>query len=107
MADLRTLGKIAPTTAGTPVQCTTDNTIRASEIIVSQIAGTAGKTCFGRAGLNRTTLTGVIKQFIPPNAGGFLDTLEFEAEGNGLRLSDYWVDSDNNNEGVLVAYVVS
>lgn len=106
MAEVKSLGKIAPTAGGTPVRCTTDETIRASEIIVSQIAGTTGKTCFGRQGLNRTTLAGVIKQFIAPGASGFLDTLEVEADGNGLRLSDYWVDADNNNEGVLIAYVI-
>ena len=103
---VKSLGKIAPATAGTPVQCTTDRTIAAKVIFVSQVPATTGATYFGRSGMVKSTLVGVIKAFLPPGASGFTDTLQIESDGgNPLSLADYWVDAANNSEGLIIAYL--
>jgi hypothetical protein len=103
---VKTLGKIAPSSAGTPVQCTTDRTIVAQKLLVSQIPGTSGNTFFGRSTLTKATYVGVIKGFLPATgANGFTDTLEIDADGgNPICLADYWVDADTNGQGLLIAY---
>ena len=103
---IKTLGKIAPSSAGTPVQCTTDRTIVAQTILVSQIPATTGVTYFGRSGLVRASYANVIKGFLAPGASGFTDTLQIDApQGNPFVLADYWVDAAVNSEGLVVAYV--
>ncbi len=102
------LGKVAPATAGTPKQITTDTTIKANRIVFAQIPATTGKAFVGVSGLNRSTLAGALRAFLPPGASGFTDDFEVEAEsGNALTVADYYVDADNNNEGVIVSYYQS
>jgi hypothetical protein len=103
------LGKIAPATAGTPQRLTSDTTITASKIILSQVAGTTGTTIFGLYGsLNRSTLAGGIKQFLAPGASGFLDFIEITPANGGrtITVADYAVDAANNGEGLLISYEV-
>lgn len=103
---IKSLGKIAPSAAGTPVQCTADRTIVAQKIFVAQIPGTSGITYFGRSTLVKATLVGCIKAFLAPGASGFTDTLEIDVDGgNALYPADYWVDAANNNEGLIISYL--
>ena len=103
---VKSLGKIAPSSAGTPVQCTADRTIVASKIYVAQIPGTTGLTYFGRSNLVKATLVGCIKAFLAPGASGFTDTLTIESPGgDALYPADYWVDAATNSEGLLIAYL--
>lgn len=107
-------GKIAPATAGTPVQLsapaagTSSNGLVAC-ILVAQIGGTTGATYFGRVGLNRTTLAGVIFPFLAPGASGFINVQEIgDQDGpNVVNPLDYAVDAANNNEGMLITYIVA
>lgn len=107
--EVKSLGKIAPSTAGTPVRITADESLRAHRLIISQIAGTTGKVVAGLSGLNRTTLASAVKQFLPPGANGGTDVFILESPGvtNQIRVSDFWVDADNNSEGVIVSYTVA
>lgn len=107
--EVYSLGKIAPTTPGTPVQLTTDDTIKAQAVFASQIGGTTGRVLLGRVGLNKTTLAGCIKPFLPPSASGFLDSFEVAADdrSNCIQLSKYVVDADVANEGLVISYVVA
>ena len=103
---VKSLGKIAPSAAGTPVQCTADRTIVAQKIYVSQVPGTTGITYFGRSNLVKATLVGCVKAFLPPGASGFIDLFEIDADGgNPLYPADYWVDAATNSEGLIVAYL--
>ena len=106
--EIYSLGKIAPTTPGTPVQLTTDDTIKAQAVFASQIGGTTGRVLLGRTGLNKATLAGCIKPFLPPSASGWLDSFAIEAESNSncIQLSKYVVDADVANEGLVISYTV-
>jgi hypothetical protein len=108
MANILSLGKVPVPTPGTPVALSSDPTVHCAKIILSQVPGATGKTYFGKAGLSKSTLAGVVGAFLPPAATGLLDTREIAAEedgGNPLRLSDYAVDADTAGEGILVSYV--
>ncbi len=101
------LGKIAVTTAGTPVQILAAGA-KCAAIIVAAIGGTTGKMYFGTSTVNKTTLAGAIKEFLPSAASGFADSIIIDntEDGNPLQMSDYWLDSTVNGEGLLVSYVI-
>ncbi len=101
------LGKIVVTTAGTPVQVLATGA-KCAAIIVAATAGTTGKVYFGTSTVNKTTLAGAIKEFLPSAATGFADSLTIDntETGNPLQMSDYWLDSTVNGEGLLVSYVI-
>lgn len=99
------LGKIAVTTAGTPVRVTATAT-PCYGLIVTPVAGNAGATHFGVSGLTKATLVGVIKTFLKPGATGVQDHLQITApEGNPLNAADFWVDAETNGDALLVSYV--
>jgi len=61
--------------------------------------------------MNRTTGVGVIKEFQPiTETGGIADELILEAPVVGshatFRLSDFFIDADVANEGLLVSYFI-
>jgi hypothetical protein len=102
------LGKIAVTTAGTPVPVTATKTL-CNQIVVSVLAANTGKTYFGTAALVKSTFVGVVVQFLIPPATGAAATfiLRPEEGGNQLNAADFWVDADVNGEGLLVTAVQS
>ena len=104
--EFTSLGKIGVPTPGTPVPLTADASIRAACIIVCQIGGTTGRVLFGKAGLNKTSLAGAIRTFLPAGASGLLDHIEIHSHGAGNRLqpSEFVIDADTAGEGVLVSY---
>lgn len=106
--EVYSLGKIAPITPGTPVPLTADPTIKCQAFFVSQVGGTTGRVLLGRNGLNKGTLAGCIKPFLPPSAAGFLDSFSVEAESNSncIQLSQYCCDADVANEGLVISYTV-
>ena len=106
-------GLIRVTTPGTPVRITADDSIRAALIVVRTVPGFTGKTYLGVQGMdkNAALLPGVMRvlseppsfgpqdgEVLPPSSGG---------QANVLRPSDYWVDADIANEGVMVSYYVA
>jgi hypothetical protein len=101
------LGKITPT-PGTPKQLTTDSTIFANRIVVTQPPTGTGNNYFGTSTLNKTTLVGLLKAFLPAGASGFVDehVVESEDNSNTLRVSDFYVDADNASNGLVAYYVV-
>ena len=103
------LGKIPVAAAGTPVQITTDSTLRANRIRFAVVIGQTGRIYLGAAGMNKTTGAGVIKEFWPTGAGGAIADAWEVADGSGsntLRLSDFWVDAGTSGEGLMVSYCV-
>jgi hypothetical protein len=103
----KSLGKISVPTPGTPVQVTTNKTIRANRIRFQNVIGETGHTFLGVSGLTKATFVGVIKDFWPTGAGGGVaDSLEIEsADGCDLLVpAEYFVDANNAAEGLIVSY---
>src|SRR5712692_6870314 len=100
------LGRVNVATPGTPVQLSTDTTLRASKIFFQVIPGLTGKGYIGKSGMVRATLANVIRVLWPNTAGGFSDSffLESNQDADSLNLSEYYVDMDVAGEGLLVTY---
>lgn len=102
-------GKIAPATAGTPVALTAPSTgfPLVAAILIAQIAGTSGNVYFGLTSLNKTSRAGVIREFLPAGASGFLDSevIGDPCGENKLDPTKYGVDADTNAQGMLVSYI--
>ena len=107
----RPLGLIQVPTPGAPVRVTTDESLRAIQILVKTVPGFTGKTYFGVAGMdkNSPTKTGVIRVLAEPSAAGGQDGEAIPPSlghyGNALRVADYYVDADVVDEGILVTYI--
>jgi len=103
------LGKVSTPSAGSPVQLTTDPTVRASKILFVTIPGFAGNIYVGGANMNTATLEGVLIKFNRPGAVGQPDHFAIDTPrgGNSLVVSDYWVAASVAGGGVLVTYFQS
>jgi hypothetical protein len=104
--NVTTLGRVNVATPGTPVPLTTDATLRACKIFFQVIPGLTGKGYIGRSGLNRTTLSGVVRVLWPNTSGGLSDSffLELGQDSDVLNLASYYIDMDVAAEGLLVSY---
>lgn len=117
-AALFSLGKITVPAAGTPVNVPVPvlpgagpavpplSTVHA--FVVEVLAGNTGKIYIGVAGMNKTTLVGVIVVLPVPTAN-LIPTfsVSLTAAANALSLSDLWIDADTNGEGVLISGVIA
>jgi hypothetical protein len=104
------LGKIAVTTAGTPVPLST-SPLLCWKVRVQALVGETGKVYLGDTTMTAGTAnTGVIKQFWPTGGGGGVaDSIEITApqdSGNVLDLSRFRLDAQVSGEGALVTYWV-
>jgi len=100
------LGIVTVAVAGTPVPLGVDPHLRACTIVVATIPGLTGNIFFGGAGLNQSTLSGVMFKFNPPAVPGQPEhfILQSQDASNSLRISDYFLDATVNGEGALVTY---
>jgi len=101
-------GKIAVTTAGTPVQLPALSG-GACRIRIANIIGETGHIYVGKAALVKATFVNVIADLWPTGAGGAkADVLEMESEegADTLHPEDYWLDAGVSGEGALVTYWV-
>jgi hypothetical protein len=103
----RSLGKTAVPTPGTPVRVTSDTSIRAHRFRFAVAIGETGRVFLGVAGMNKASGAGVVKEFWPTGAGGGVaDELVLESAAGELRPSDYYVDANTADEGLIIAYWV-
>jgi hypothetical protein len=73
---------------------------------VQVVAGLTGKMYVGVPGMNKNTLTGVIKELWPNQAGGVDDSWEVwsSTDVESLDLSQYVIDAAVAGEGLIVSY---
>ena len=108
---VKSLGLIRVPTPGTPVQVTTDDSVRASQILVRIVPGFTGRTYLGVAGMNKNAagMSGVVRVLAEPASFGSQDEEAIPNSpnlfGNSLRVSDFYVDADVADEGLLVSYI--
>ena len=106
------LGLIRVPNPGTPVQISSDDNLRVALIAVRTVPGFTGKTYLGVAGMNKSGATkpGVIRVLSEPSSFGPQDgeNLPWQSGGHGnvLQVSNYWVDADVANEGLIVTCFV-
>jgi hypothetical protein len=98
------LGKVPVPTAGTPVPLSTDKTLIAVKIVVSQVPGTSGVTYLKNI---KTGVALIARAFLPPGASGFTDEhlLEADDESDLLYPADWAIDAAVNGEGLNVYWV--
>jgi hypothetical protein len=102
---LAAFGKKTVTTAGTPVQITATSQLTHS-ILFQALSGNTGKIFIGTsAAMVKSTLVGVIT-VIPVPTVNVLPGINFAWPDAHFQydLADYWLDSDNNGEGLLISY---
>ena len=99
-----TLGRVNVATPGTLVQLSTDLTLRVAKLLFQVIPGLTGNAYIGKAGMTRSTLSGVIRVLAPNAVGGVSDSffLETSDGADGINLSAYWIDMDVAAEGLLI-----
>jgi hypothetical protein len=105
-------GLIRVPTPGVPVQIWTDSTLNVVMIMARTVPGFTGRTYLGICGMNKSAvdMPGVIRVFSEPCFGpqdGEVLPPAGRGQGNVLRASDYWVDADVPNEGVIVTCFVA
>lgn len=112
--DIISFGKIVVAVAGTPVQLTTDATIRVHRVVVSQVPAVAGVMYFGinnaKNTFNKGTGAGVLKAFLPAGASGYLDSHEIDCrddDGNLMLAKDFVIDAASNNDSLFAYGVVA
>ena len=93
-------------TPGTPVPLTATTGVTASKIFFQVVPGLTGKTYIGKTGMNKSTLAGVVRILWPNTAGGPSEHFSLESNdgADAFRLSDYVIDADVANEGILATY---
>ena len=96
-------GKIPVPTPGTPVALTTDKTITAHSIVVSQVPGTTGLTYLKNI---KTGTAITARAFLAPGPG-YLDEHRIDSgnQTNPLYPADWAVDAANATEGLNVYWV--
>jgi hypothetical protein len=104
--NINCLGRISVPVPGTPVPLSTDPAVTASKLFFQVIPGLTGKTYAGVPTMTKATLAGVARVLWPNAAGGFSESFSIESQDgeNSIRLSEYAVDADVAQEGLLVTY---
>src|SRR6185437_7429364 len=100
------MGRVNVSTPGTPVRLSTDPTQRVAKLFLQVIPGLTGKAYVGKPGMNKSTLAGVSRILWPNASGGFSDQFFLESQDgtDSIQLSDYAIDVDVANEGLLIAF---
>lgn len=103
---LTSMGRVNQPHPGTPVALSTDPTQRASKIYIQVIPGLSGKAFIGSPAMNSSTLAGVTGILAPNPDGDTSDRLFIESSDgtDSLVVSQYAIDMEIANEGVLVSY---
>lgn len=108
---IHSLGKVTVGTPGTPVQVTINQAVpnarlACNALMIQALPSNVGKVYVGLVGLNKSTLAQAIAVLATPtlNTIPAYSATALNAPG-GLNMVDFYVDADNVNDGVLVAYV--
>jgi hypothetical protein len=111
MAQFIALGKLPVPTPGTPVRPTFPPTLSLHSVhavTIVALPGNTGAVYIGVAGMNKTTLAGVLQILPIPTINALPSFQASIAEaGNGISLDQLYVDADTAGEGVLVSAIIA
>lgn len=113
MGFMKSLGKVAVTTAGTPVRITSGQADPSKKVSVHSVFLQAISTNTGRifvgtsSAMSKTSFVGVVAMIPAPSASAATGTLPyFETtivpSPNGYNLADFWIDAEVSTDGVIV-----
>lgn len=95
------------TTAGTRVQVNSTAGILPTSIYFEALGSNTGYIYVGLSDVASTLYIARLSAGQGFSLGAEIGSLGYRAGGQGLKLSDYWVDSSVNGEKVLVTYMYS
>lgn len=110
---VRSLGYVSVAAAGTPVRATNNETdpaarIGAQAVLFQALPANAGPIYIGLAGMDKTTGVGVLA-ILPgptdPATGPFPSFSPAQPlSAAAFNMADFYVDADNNDDGVVISY---
>lgn len=112
-AQLEALGRTRVTSAGTPVAIAASipasiNPQTAHAIIIEALPTNVGKVYIGKSTLNKSTFVGVLVVLPTPTANSIPTfSLAVTQAANAIKLSDFYIDADNANDGVIVTALIA
>lgn len=99
----------AVTTAGTRVQITDDNDTKCSSVYFEALGTNTGYIYVGLSDVSSTQYIAKLAVSSTVGQGFALDIGslggQFRLGGQGIQLSNFWIDSSVNGESVLFTYV--
>jgi hypothetical protein len=103
---LTSLGRVNVPTPGTPVQLSTDPTLRVSKIFFQSVPGLTGKCYIGTPAMNTSALSQVTRVLVPATNTSTADQFQITSEDgrDSLYLSQYALDAAVAGEGLLISY---
>src|SRR5262245_54553520 len=110
---LHSLGSVVIATPGTPARVTNNQSVPthrlpAHSFLIEALSTNVGKVYIGTSNMNKTTLLGVCAILAIPTTNilpSFSATVAFSA--SAFNLADYFIDTDNTNDGALISYIVA
>lgn len=107
-----TLGKITVPAAGTPVSAVAGSNYENKPqpchgIMVQTAPGNTGNIYVGTADMDKSTLAGVFA-VLPIPTDNFLPTFSaaLTIAPNALKLNEFYIDADVNDDGAIVSYLI-
>ena len=112
---LRGLGKITVPVAGTPVRCSSTQTIVPSgdsfpvhSVLIQALTANSGKVYIGDRNMVVATLANVIAVLAIPSGGAIPSfSVALTLAPNAINLADLFLDVDVNGEGALVSILIA
>lgn len=109
----RAKGKVSVPVPGTPVRATANESdptlhLACHSLLFQALSGNAGKVyILDRQTGNKATGVGVLAVLPVPTANSIPGASATITSAPGaLNLADYWIDSDNADEGVIVSVLI-
>ena len=107
------IGKFATVTPGTPIRLTSTQADPAAKfschgVLIQALKSNVGVIYIGKSGLVRSTYANVGAVLGIPTTN-FLPsfTVALTLAPNSINLSDFYIDSDNAGDGVLVSVLIA
>lgn len=100
---LKSLGKIAVSSAGTP-QAVSASQLLCQSISFQALSSNTGKIYIGTQGMSKSTLVGVLAVLAVPTANLLPGYSVSSIPIGSVNAAEIYLDADTSTEGVIVGY---
>lgn len=106
---MNSIGKVTVAAAGTIVRVTVNQAnpaavVACQSLSIQALSSNTGKIYVGISTLVKSTLVGCLGVLAVPTANLLPAYVVSSVSVAGLNAADFWLDSDNSGEGVLIGY---